>query len=108
MKEIIAIIVALCVGMNSHTLKSLSMKHYLYILLASIFIFPSILYTRYESFSTTSYNFYDDFDAGDFTNNPHWDFSPGGTGCHTTGIAEIINGQLHVIKTNVPGCGTGT
>ncbi len=55
--------------------------------------------------------FSDNFDDGNFTNNPHWDFFPNyppGDPCHNTGTAEVVSGQFHVIKTNAPGCGTGT
>ncbi len=52
--------------------------------------------------------FYDDFNDGDFTNNPRWDFFPGGTSCWVTGTAEVLSGEFHILKSGTPGCGTGT
>lgn len=66
-------------------------------------------YGHEVSFTTlTSICFSDNFNDGDYTNNPHWDFFPSGSGCHTTGIVDVVNNQFHEVKSNSPGCGTET
>jgi hypothetical protein len=53
-------------------------------------------------------SFSENFNDGNFTDNPKWNLSAGGTGCWSPGIREVVNGEFHVKDTDSPGCGHST
>lgn len=53
-------------------------------------------------------SFSDNFNDNNFTSNPTWNLTPGGTGCQAPGLREVINGEFHVYDMDSYGCGHST
>lgn len=72
--------------------------------------FPSFVSNKETAklLSIGSTFFSDDFNDGDFTNNPTWNLTPGGTGCWAPGTRDVVNGEFHVRDMDSPGCGHST